>query len=248
MVTDRKPQAIDRPEIDDSSFQWTKQWYPVAVIDSLDATRPHSIQLLGKNLVLWRDDSETWRCFEDACPHRLAPLSEGRVEKDGTLLCAYHAWRFDGEGKCDRIPQSKDAETEAKHRNHAKACAIVYPTQVRQELVWVWAESGEEALTESGTRSPALVSDLEGDRSQAVANGWTFRDLPYGWDFFMENVADPAHVPVAHHGLVGNRYTDPKFYDMPRLREMTTQDGFSYGITLPLQPSRVLNMTFTRLL
>lgn len=230
-VPDRQPQAIDRLKIDDSSFQWTKQWYPVAVIESLDTTRPHSVLLLGKSLVLWRDDSETWRCFEDACPHRLAPLSEGRVEKDGTLLCAYHAWRFDGEGTCARIPQAKDAKAEAKHRNHSKACAIVYPTQVRQGLVWVWAESGEEALEESKMRSPALVAALEGDRSKAVANGWTFRDLPYGWDFFMENVADPAHVPVAHHGLVGNRYTDPKFYDMIRLREMTTQNGFSYGIT-----------------
>ncbi len=25
--------------------------------------------------------------------------------------------------------------------------------------------------------------------------------MPYGWDYFMENVADPAHVPVSHQGL-----------------------------------------------
>lgn len=42
----------------------------------------------GKDLVLWRDGGGTWRAFEDACPHRLVPLSEGRIEKDGTLLCA----------------------------------------------------------------------------------------------------------------------------------------------------------------
>ncbi len=72
-------------------FQWTKQWYPVAVVDFLDPSRPHAMQLLGKDIVLWRDGSRQWRCFEDFCPHRLAPLSEGRVESDGTLLCAYHA-------------------------------------------------------------------------------------------------------------------------------------------------------------
>jgi nitrite reductase/ring-hydroxylating ferredoxin subunit len=47
-----------------------------------------------------RHDGARWRAFEDRCPHRLAPLSEGRVEADGTLLCAYHAWRFDGGGAC----------------------------------------------------------------------------------------------------------------------------------------------------
>ena len=30
--------------------------------------------------------------------------------------------------------QAKDSKAEAKHRNHSKACAIVYPTQVRQGL------------------------------------------------------------------------------------------------------------------
>jgi nitrite reductase/ring-hydroxylating ferredoxin subunit len=90
-------------EEEEAIFQWTKQWYPVAVVDFLDPSRPHAMQLLGKDIVLWRDGSGKWRCFEDFCPHRLAPLSEGRVEPDGTLLCAYHAWRFDSEGNCVSI-------------------------------------------------------------------------------------------------------------------------------------------------
>lgn len=36
---------------------------------------------------------------------RLAPLSEGRVEPDGTLSCAYHGWRFAADGTCVAIPQ-----------------------------------------------------------------------------------------------------------------------------------------------
>jgi nitrite reductase/ring-hydroxylating ferredoxin subunit len=41
------------------------------------------------------------------CSHffRLAPLSEGRIESDGTLQCSYHGWRFNSEGKCTEIPQ-----------------------------------------------------------------------------------------------------------------------------------------------
>jgi hypothetical protein len=33
-----------------------------------------------------------FRCFEDRCPHRLAPLSEGRIDEQdgGTLMCNYH--------------------------------------------------------------------------------------------------------------------------------------------------------------
>lgn len=38
--------------------------------------------------------------------HRLVPLSEGRIEEsNGTLMCSFHGWTFDGEGNCINIPQ-----------------------------------------------------------------------------------------------------------------------------------------------
>lgn len=219
----------DQPQ--EGTFQWTKQWYPVAVAEFLDPSCPHAIQLLGKDLVLWRDGTGQWRCFEDACPHRLVPLSEGRIEADGTLLCAYHAWRFDGEGRCTHIPQSKDAQTEAKNRAQPQACAIAYPVQMHHGLVWVWAEAGAQAEQESQQRSPRLVPELDAASDTVVKGFWNIRDLPYGWDFFLENVSDPAHVPVSHHGLVGNRYRDPRYYDMFSTRNISTQEGFAFGIT-----------------
>jgi hypothetical protein len=53
-----------------SSFRWLEHWYPVHVVAMADASRPHAIQLLGKQLVLWRDGQGQWQCMEDACPHR----------------------------------------------------------------------------------------------------------------------------------------------------------------------------------
>ena len=221
---------------EDTSFQWAKQWYPIAVIDYLDPSRPNAIQLLGEDLVLWQDGAGAWRCFEDVCPHRLAPLSEGRVEADGTLMCAYHAWRFDSEGQCTRIPQSKDEQTEAKNRQNGQSCAVAYPTQERQGLLWVWPESGPQAKLESQLKTPRIVPELEEKSDRVIKLFWYVRDLPYGWDFFMENVADPAHVPVSHHGIIGNRYNDANYYDMIPERELSTQDGFSFAIT-PVDPT-----------
>lgn len=220
----------------EETFQWTKQWYPIAVIEFLDPSRPQALQLLGKDLVIWRDHANQWHCFEDACPHRLAPLSEGRVEPDGTLLCAYHAWRFDAQGHCVRIPQSIDAQTEASHCANPKSCAQVYPTQERQGLLWVWAESGQDAQLESQTRSPRLIPELEDESGRVIRLFWNIRDLPYGWDSFMENVADPAHVPVSHHGIMGSRYEDARYYDLIRVGEMSTQDGVAYATT-PTPPT-----------
>ena len=229
---------IDSRKISETqeTFQWTKQWYPVAVIECLDPSKPHSIQLLGKNLVLWRDKQGKWNCFEDLCPHRLVPLSEGRIESDGTLLCSYHAWRFNSEGKCVSIPQSKNKETEAQNCANSRACATVYPIQERQGLLWVWAESGSTALIESQLKKPRVIPELEETPDRVILSHWNIRDLPYGWDYFIENVADPAHIPSAHHNRLGDRYEGAKYLDLVCSRSISTQDGFAFENRPPNSP------------
>ncbi|CAN0156420.1 unnamed protein product, partial [Laminaria digitata] len=63
-----------------------QQWYPVLAVKSTDPGRAHAVQVLGKDLVVWRNNEGTWATFDDRCPHRAAPLTEGRVEKDGSLM------------------------------------------------------------------------------------------------------------------------------------------------------------------
>lgn len=50
----------------------TAHRYPLAVVGDLDPARPHGVQLLGRQLVLWRDGGGVWRAMADRCPHRLA--------------------------------------------------------------------------------------------------------------------------------------------------------------------------------
>jgi phenylpropionate dioxygenase-like ring-hydroxylating dioxygenase large terminal subunit len=46
----------------------------------------------------------------DRCPHRHCPLTLGHCE-DGVLQCAYHGWRFDGDGRCIEIPALGEGAT-----------------------------------------------------------------------------------------------------------------------------------------
>ncbi len=65
----------------EAQFSWTRQWYPVSPIDYLDSSRPNPIALLGKNLVVWQDKNQNWIAMEDLCPHKLAKLSIGSIDK-----------------------------------------------------------------------------------------------------------------------------------------------------------------------
>lgn len=65
-----------------------------------------------------------WLVFEDACPHRLAPLSEGRINPaTGDLQCAYHGWAFNSGGRCTLIPQAKGPELASKCLSRGSAAS-----------------------------------------------------------------------------------------------------------------------------
>ena len=234
---DRVPmvEAVNRGETS-GTFNWTKQWYPVAVIDLLDTSKPHPTQLLGKDIVVWKDGAGKWNVFEDKCPHRLAPLSEGRVEDDGTLLCAYHAWRFDGDGACTDMPQASSKEEADRVRANPRSCAFTRPCMEAQGLVWAWGEGGKEAELEARMTPPLLVPEIEGVGKNGEAPGggyrnhWQVRDMPYGWAAFFENAIDPAHAVVSHHTLVGSRYDDPAGFNCVVERPMTAEAGFRCAI------------------
>ena len=80
-------------------------------------------------LCLWRWPPEhVWMTLHPC----MASCAEGRIEpSDGTLMCSYHGWRFDGEGQCTDVPQSLDAKANAAACTTLRSCAVSRPTQVR---------------------------------------------------------------------------------------------------------------------
>lgn len=73
--------------------------------------------------------------MRDACPHRGAALSEGRMTAGGHLQCAYHGWTFDGAtGSCISIPRTP---LTAAALAGTRACGQAQPVRVQQGIVWM---------------------------------------------------------------------------------------------------------------
>ncbi|HEY9660119.1 MAG TPA: Rieske 2Fe-2S domain-containing protein, partial [Allocoleopsis sp.] len=184
-----------------SEFNFFQHWYPLTPIEDLNPQKPTAVTVLGKPLVIWKPPAEeNYRVFYDQCPHRLAPLSEGRVDpKTGNLMCSYHGWQFNAAGTCTRIPQAENPDLLAKPQ--PQLCAVPLPTQQANGLLWVWMDdqSRDRATTTPLPLSPQV------DSSQGFVWSSMVRDLAYDWQTLVENVADPSHVPFAHHGVQGDR-------------------------------------------
>jgi phenylpropionate dioxygenase-like ring-hydroxylating dioxygenase large terminal subunit len=133
-------------------------------VTALKKDRPNAAQLLNKRLVVWwdakassssADDSSStgaWRVHEDLCPHRLAPLSEGRLHESGQLQCTYHGWTFDGLGACTSIPQLDDAKAHATACASPRSCVRAFGVHEHLGLLWVHA-GGSSSSDGSGSSS-----------------------------------------------------------------------------------------------
>ncbi|MBW4511848.1 MAG: Rieske 2Fe-2S domain-containing protein [Scytonematopsis contorta HA4267-MV1] len=183
---------------DPTCFDVLEVWYPISYVKDLDKSKLTSFTLLDNDLVIWWDDNtENWRVFEDKCPHRLARLSEGRVNESGFLECPYHGWAFSGNGNCENIPQQV---TSGQAETSKRACATSLPTVIKQGLLFVYPGKKENAPL---TKVP-IVEPLEETPDEWLLID-TFRDIPYDMLTLLENVLDVSHVPYTHHRSVGNR-------------------------------------------
>ena len=66
---------------------------PVMEASALEAGAPAAVEVAGEPVCVVRV-AEGVFAFDDVCPHRGTPLSQGRLSGT-TLTCAAHTWEFD---------------------------------------------------------------------------------------------------------------------------------------------------------
>ncbi|KAL5832377.1 hypothetical protein ACOSQ4_017731 [Xanthoceras sorbifolium] len=191
-------QSFDETQTPNENFDWFSQWYPVMPVCELDKRVPHAKKILGIDVVVWWDRNESaWKVFDDTCPHRLAPLSQGRIDQWGRLQCVYHGWCFNGSGHCKFIPQAPPDGPPV--HTFKKACVGVYPSTVQNEIVWFWPSTDPKYTDIVKKKKPPFIPELDDPSS---TNSFMNRDFPYGYEVLVENLMDPAHVPYAHYGIM----------------------------------------------
>lgn len=118
-------------------------WYPVAFSHEVK-DKPFAAKLLDERIVLYRLADGRVSVARDLCLHRGVPLSMGFIEGDN-LVCAYHGFRYDGEGLCVCIPAHPGAAIPPKLKLQS------YPAEERYGLVWVrLVDDGPRPLPEFG--------------------------------------------------------------------------------------------------
>lgn len=183
-------------------------WHPVASLDQLAQTPIMRVRLLGEDLVIWRDvqsESIGVNVWQDLCVHRGAKLSRGKVV-NGCLMCPYHGWTYDKEGKCTRIPAHPEQIPPTK------AKVKTYHAKERYSLIWAClGEPANDIPPFPEWDLPGFVGAVCGPFPHIKAHG----------PRLIENYLDAAHFPFVHEGMLG----DPNKPEIGEFEARITPNG-----------------------
>ena len=139
--------------------------------------------LLDIPVVFFRDQKGSPVALDNRCPHRWAPLSDGRLEGDA-IVCPYHGAQFGTDGVCTKFPSLAKAPSNVKVR--------AYPLLEQGGFVWIWM--GDDALCQSAPPPPVFPDDPD--------DGWfcVSGDYEFEANYFLlhENVLDLTHFNFVH--------------------------------------------------
>lgn len=162
-------------------------WYPLTWARDVSRKLLHR-RVLGEDIVVYQMENGDYAALEDACPHKMVPLSMGTLRGD-TIECGYHGLTFNCEGTCTAAPgQPRIPGVRVRS----------FPVKHHVGLVWIWmgdpANAEATPLIDIPQYNDPAFSLLEGDALPLAANYLSLAD----------NLCDPTHVGFVHKTTLSN--------------------------------------------
>ena len=156
-------------------------WYPVEQDKNLRPGKVQEVVFWGRSVALFRGEDGGIRAIENRCAHRQLKLSVGHV-RGCNVVCPYHGWEYDGEGRLCRVPHDLFGKPMPNLRLRD------YPVQVRYGLIWVFF--GDPARQEE--HPIPTIPELEGpERWGAVIGDFVWKAHH---SMIIDNVSDFTHA------------------------------------------------------
>ena len=170
-------------------------WQPVAYVHQL-TDLPLRLEIMGEELVLFRDGRGQLGLLELHCSHRGTSLEFGLIEERG-IRCCYHGWLFDVEGRILDTPLEPPDST-LKDR----LCHGAYPVKEYNGIVFAYM-----GPSEAMPKFPIFdLFELPGYTLEISELPGIDSRRPCNWLQLVDNFLDPLHEEILHAGISGIQF------------------------------------------
>jgi len=182
-----------------------------------------TIDYLGESVVVIRGEDRQVRAFTNVCRHRAMRLVEGPSGCARKLVCPYHAWTFESDGRLSGVPMKSEYPSLRLEDNGLAPVAH----EVWHGFVFVnLAPAGFPSVAQMMAPFEDEVAQYRFEDMQRMA---PVRTRPRGvnWKNVGDNYSDNLHIPVSHDGLTrlfGRTYRIEPFGWADRLHGTVVED------------------------
>lgn len=157
----------------------------------------HTLDYCGESVILVRGADDVLRAFTNVCRHRGSRLVDGASGCAKKLVCPYHAWTYDLDGRLTGVPDRASYPTLDRNR----AGLVPVELEVWRGFIFVRLEDdGGPTVAQQMAPYEAMVAPYRFEELEALGRV-TLRPREVNWKNVGDNYSDGLHIPVAHPGL-----------------------------------------------
>ena len=164
-----------------------------------------TLDYLGESVIVIRGQDGEVRAFTNVCRHRAMRLLQGPAGCARKIVCPYHAWTYEPDGRLSGVPH----KAEYPALNIAESGLAPVALEQWRGFVFVCLEPGTFPVP--AEMMAPFEAEVAPHRFEAMQSMGAVRHRPrdVNWKNVGDNYSDNLHIPVAHDGLtrlVGKSY------------------------------------------
>ena len=156
-----------------------------------------TLEFLGESIIVIRSDDGNVRAFANVCRHRASRLVDGTSGCAKKLVCPYHAWVYETDGRLTGVPFS------SQYAGLDKANNGLFPVEheIWHGFVFIrLQDDGGPSVAAMMAPHDAEIAPYRFDDLRRFGKP-TLRPRAVNWKNVGDNYSDALHVPFAHPGL-----------------------------------------------
>jgi carnitine monooxygenase subunit len=156
----------------------------------------HSLDYAKESVIVVRGQDRAIRAFTNVCRHRGSRLVDGDQGCAKKLVCPYHAWTYDLDGRLTGVPDAASYPT----LDRDASGLVAVDASIWHGFIFVRLEGTGPSVAQMMAPYEPQIAPYRFEDLTALGRV-TVRPRDVNWKNIGDNYSDGLHIPVAHPGL-----------------------------------------------
>lgn len=174
-----------------------RSWQLICHLSDIPGIGDWQAMTIGnESIIVIRAEDGAVRALSNVCRHRAARLVDGAEGCAKKLVCPYHAWTYELDGRLSGVPGKRDypAFDMADYGLHG------FPVEIWRGFIFVNIEGAGPSVAEMMAPYEDEIAPYRFEDMRALGRV-VMRPRTVNWKNIADNYSDGLHIPVAHPGL-----------------------------------------------